>query len=176
MLELGLALAETGSIEPLFLANRDLALPKEVEQKFRNAGPVAYSDERKLPRTGIHHVPSPLEPTPLARVWPRRLRSLPLVVTLHDLIPAVFPKENMPDAGVRRAYWTRVELARHATRVLSVSRATAQDAVRLLGLRPERIAVTGGISSSSLDGSGSRTQPETCQGRLLRSVSVTASS
>jgi glycosyltransferase involved in cell wall biosynthesis len=89
-------------------------------------------------------VPSPLEPSPLARVWPRRLRTLPLVVTLHDLIPGLFPKENMPDAGVRRAYWTRLELARHAARVLSVSEATARDAVRLLGLRPDRIAVTGG--------------------------------
>jgi glycosyltransferase involved in cell wall biosynthesis len=50
----------------------------------------------------------------------------------------------MPDAGVRRAYWTRLELARHAARVLSVSKATANDAVRLFGLRPERLAVTGG--------------------------------
>jgi glycosyltransferase involved in cell wall biosynthesis len=89
-------------------------------------------------------VPSPLEPAPLARVWPRRLRSRPLVVTLHDLIPAIFPMENMPDAGVRRAYWTRLELARHAARVLSMSQATARDAVRLLGLRKNRIAVTGG--------------------------------
>jgi glycosyltransferase involved in cell wall biosynthesis len=89
-------------------------------------------------------VPSPLEPPPLARIWPRRLRSQPLVVTLHDLIPALFPTKNMPDAGVRRAYWARLELARHADRVLNVSRATARDAVRLLGLRPEKMAVTGG--------------------------------
>jgi glycosyltransferase involved in cell wall biosynthesis len=142
--ELGLALADTGSIEPWFLVNPDLALPKDVEEQFRAAGQVAHSDERSLPRSGVYHVPSPLEPAPLGRVWPRRLRPLPLVVTLHDLIPAIFPRENMPDAGVRRAYWTRLELARHATLVLSVSRATARDAVRLLGLRGERIAVTGG--------------------------------
>ena len=115
-----------------------------MEQEFRSAGRVAYSDDPSLPRSGVFHVPSPLEPSPLARVWPRRLRRVPLVVTLHDLIPAIFPKENMPDAGVRRAYWTRLELARHAARVLSVSQATARDAKRLLGLRPERIAVTGG--------------------------------
>jgi glycosyltransferase involved in cell wall biosynthesis len=137
-------LAATGAVEPWFLVNRKLAMPKDVETGFREAGEVAYSDERSLPRAGIYHVPSPLEPSPLVRVWPPRLRSRPLVVTLHDLIPAIFPKENMPDAGVRRAYWTRLELARHATRVLSVSRATARDAVRVLGLREERIAVTGG--------------------------------
>jgi glycosyltransferase involved in cell wall biosynthesis len=97
-----------------------------------------------LPREAVYHVPSPLEPAPLARVWPRRLRSHPLVVTLHDLIPAVFPKENMPDADVRRSYWTRLELARQADRVFNVSRATARDAVRLLGLRPEKMVVTGG--------------------------------
>jgi glycosyltransferase involved in cell wall biosynthesis len=128
----------------VFLLNRDLRVPQETLEQFLSAGEVAYSDERGLPRDGIYHVPSPLEPSPLARVWPRRLRSLPLVVTLHDLIPAIFPKENMPDAAVRRAYWARLELARHAARVLNVSRATAADAVRLLGLRPERMAVTGG--------------------------------
>jgi glycosyltransferase involved in cell wall biosynthesis len=89
-------------------------------------------------------VPSPLEPSLLARIWPRRLRSQPLVVTLHDLIPALFPTKNMPDAGVRRAYWARLELARHADLVLNVSKATARDAVRLLGLRAEKMAVTGG--------------------------------
>ena len=98
---------------------------------------------RELPRDAVYHVPSPLEPSPLDRVWPPRLRSLPLVVTMHDLIPAVFPEENMPDVAVRRAYWTRLELVRHADRVLNVSHATARDAVRLLGLRPERMAVTG---------------------------------
>jgi glycosyltransferase involved in cell wall biosynthesis len=131
-------------VEPWFLLNRTLRVPPRTADRFRAAGEVVYSDERGLPRDGVYHVPSPLEPRPLAQVWPRWLRSLPLVVTVHDLIPALFPKENMPDAGVRRAYWTRLELARHAARVLSVSQATAHDAVRLLGLRPERIAVTGG--------------------------------
>jgi glycosyltransferase involved in cell wall biosynthesis len=142
--ELGLALGSMPEIEPWFLLNRDLPVPRETSERFRTVGEVSYSDERGLPRGAVYHVPSPLEPSPLARVWPRRLRSNPLVVTLHDLIPAVFPKENMPDTGVRRAYWARLELARHADRVLNVSQATARDATRLLGLRPEKMAVTGG--------------------------------
>jgi glycosyltransferase involved in cell wall biosynthesis len=142
--ELGLALGSIPGIEPGFLLNRELPVPRETSERFRSVGEVAYSDERGLPPDAVYHVPSPLEPSPLARMWPRRLRSNPLVVTLHDLIPAVFPKENMPDTGVRRAYWARLELARHADRVLNVSQATARDATRLLGLRPERMAVTGG--------------------------------
>ena len=144
MRELGLALGSTTGIEPCFLLNPNLPVPPETSERFRSVGEVAYSDERGLPRDAVYHVPSPLEPSPLAHVWPRRLRSNPLVVTLHDLIPAVFPRENMPDTGVRRAYWARLELARHADRVLNVSQATARDATRLLGLRPERMAVTGG--------------------------------
>ena len=144
MRELGLALGSVPGIEPWFLLNRDLPVPPETSERFRSVGEVAYADERGLPRDAVYHVPSPLEPSSLARIWPRRLRSNPLVVTLHDLIPAVFPKENMPDTGVRRAYWARLELARHADRVLNVSQATARDATRLLGLRPERMAVTGG--------------------------------
>lgn len=142
-------------IEPWFLVNPDLPLPDEVE-RFRNAGELERSDAEDLPRDAVYHVPSPLEPSPLARVWPRGLRSLPLVVTLHDLIPAVFPKANMPDAGVRRAYWTRLELIRHADRVLHVSQATARDAVRLLGLRPDRMAVTGGGVSDAFKPPASR--------------------
>jgi glycosyltransferase involved in cell wall biosynthesis len=142
--ELGLALADLPELEPWFLLNRDLPVPADVQEQFGSAGEVAYSDDRDLPRDAVYHAPSPLEPSPLARVWPRRLRSRPFVVTLHDLIPAVFPKENMPDAGVRRLYWARLELARQADRVLNVSHATARDAVRILGLRPEKMAVTGG--------------------------------
>ena len=98
--------------------------------QFGRHGTIAYSDDASLPRDAVYHVPSPLEPTKIDRVWPPGLRSLPFVVTLHDLIPAVFPDENMPDGAVRRVYWTRLELLRHADRVLNVSQATARDAVQ----------------------------------------------
>lgn len=142
--ELGLALAARSEVEAWFLLNPDLRVPAKVEEPFSSAGKLAYSDELSLPRDAVYHVPSPLEPSPLARIWPRRQRGQPFVVTLHDLIPALFPMENMPDAGVRRSYWTRLELTRHADRILNVSQATARDAVRILGLRPEKMAVTGG--------------------------------
>jgi glycosyltransferase involved in cell wall biosynthesis len=105
---------------------------------------VAPSDDPELPGGAIYHTPSPLEPVSLERLWPPEARSSPLVVTLHDLIPAVFPEENMPDPAVRRFYWARLELLRQADRVLSVSEATARDAVELLGTRPDKLSVTGG--------------------------------
>jgi glycosyltransferase involved in cell wall biosynthesis len=141
-----------------------------VEERFSRAGKLVYSDDAGLPGDAVYHVPSPLEPSPLARIWPRRLRSQPLVVTLHDLIPALFPKENMPDAGVRRSYWARLELARHADRVLNVSRATARDAVRLLGLRPEKMAVTGGGVSDSFEPPTSRDAAHEALKRLRPAV------
>ena len=79
------------------------------------------------------------------------------MVTMHDLIPAVFPAENMPDGAVRRVYWTRLELLRHADRVLNVSHATARDAVQMLGLRPEKMVVTGGGVSPDFRPPASRT-------------------
>ena len=141
---MGLALAEVPGIEPWFVVNPELPLPQDVRARFAEAGELITSDSASPPRDALYHIPSPLEPCPLARIWPRRFRPRPFLVTLHDLIPAIFPKENMPDIAVRRAYWTRLELARQAARVLNVSRATAQDAVRILGLQPERMVVTGG--------------------------------
>ena len=144
MLELALALArEHPELEPWFVTNPDLPVTAAIDELGRH-GRVAPFDDSELAPEAIYHVPSPLEPVPLDRLWPPGLRASALVVTLHDLIPAVFPEENMPDPAVQRFYWARLELVRQAERVLSVSHATARDAVELLGLRPDRIAVTGG--------------------------------
>jgi glycosyltransferase involved in cell wall biosynthesis len=148
VLELGLALGRRPDLEAWFVLNRDLPAPAATVEKLRPYGRLAYSDDSDLPRDAIYHVPSPFEPSPLDRIWPPELRSQRFAVTLHDLIPAVFPDEVMPDSDVRRAYWARAELIRQADRIMSVSEATASDAVRLLGVRHELISVTGGGVSS----------------------------
>jgi glycosyltransferase involved in cell wall biosynthesis len=130
-------------LEPWFVLNPDLPVTAAIEELGRR-GHVARFDDSELGPDAIYHIPSPLEPVPLDRLWPPGLRSSALVVTLHDLIPALFPEENMPDPAVQRFYWARLELARQAERVLSVSKATARDALELLGLRPDRMSVTGG--------------------------------
>jgi glycosyltransferase involved in cell wall biosynthesis len=142
--ELALGLArEHPELEPWFVLNPELPVTAAIDELGRH-GRVAPFDDEELSADAIYHVPSPLEPLPLERVWPPGLRASALVVTLHDLIPAVFPEENMPDPAVQRFYWARLELVRQAERVLSVSEATARDAVEMLGLRPDRISVTGG--------------------------------
>ena len=128
----------------------------EIAVQFGRHGAIAYSDDPSLPQDAVYHLPSPLEPTKIDRVWPPHLRNRPFVITLHDLIPAVFPAENMPDGAVRRVYWTRLELLRHADRILNVSRATACDAIEMLGLRPERMVVTGGGVSPDFQPPSSR--------------------
>jgi glycosyltransferase involved in cell wall biosynthesis len=141
-----------------------------VTQSLLPYGRLAHSDDSDLPRDAIHHVPSPLEPSPIDRLWPPALRSHPFVVTVHDLIPAVFPDESMPDPGVRRAYWARTELIRQADRVLSVSHATAHDAVRLLGVRQEKLSVTGGGVSELFRPPASRSEARDALRRFRPSI------
>lgn len=62
----------------------------------------------------------------------------PVVVTVHDLIPFVFP-DDYP--WVRRARIPALHLLKRATRVIAPSRATARDVVRLGRMDPTRISV-----------------------------------
>ena len=70
---------------------------------------------------------------------PRR-KPCPVVLTVHDLIGMLFPK-NLPP--VSRFYWSRwLPLSVHwADRVVTDSEHTRRDIVRLLGVPAERIAV-----------------------------------
>jgi glycosyltransferase involved in cell wall biosynthesis len=68
---------------------------------------------------------------------PLRTR-LPVVVTVHDLIPFVMPRDY---PWVRRARLLGLRLLRRADAVIAVSEATRADVIRLTGTRPERITV-----------------------------------
>ena len=171
MRELGLALGRWHpELEAWFVLNRDLPVPALMTEEFMRHGRVVCSDDSDLPSDGIYHIPSPFEPSPLDRLWPPGLRRLPLVVTLHDVIPAVFPDENMPDPGVRRFYWARAEVIRQADRVLSVSQATADDAVNFFGLRPDRLSITGGGVSERFRPPTSRSDARAALGRARPSI------
>ena len=170
MHELALALGRWHpELEPWFLLNPDLPLTAAIEE-LAGYGRVEPLEDHGLPADAIYHVPSPLEPVPLDRLWPPGLRTSALVVTLHDLIPAVFPEENMPDPAVQRFYWARLELLRQAERVLSVSQATARDAVRLLGSRPDKISVTGGGVSDDFAPPENRDAARAALGRLQPAI------
>jgi glycosyltransferase involved in cell wall biosynthesis len=168
--ELALALAHRHpELDPWFVVNPDLPLTAAIEA-LGGHGRVAPFDQPDPPPGAVYHVPSPLEPVPIDRLWPPGLRSSALVVTMHDLIPAVFPEENMPDLAVQRFYWARLELVRQAERVLSVSHATARDAVEMLGLRPDRISVTGGGVSDDFTPPESRSAALSAVRRLRPAV------
>lgn len=66
---------------------------------------------------------------------------LPLVVTLHDFIPLHVPALFNNKAINRWWYGQQMRLARRARRLICVSQATRQDALRLMGADPQRCAV-----------------------------------
>ncbi len=69
-----------------------------------------------------------------------RWRPCPVVLTVHDLIGMLFPR-NLPP--VSRLYWGRWLPCsiRWADRIIADSEQTRQDLVRLLGMAAERVAV-----------------------------------
>lgn len=93
----------------------------------------------------VYHVLSPFELLRLDRVWPEWAQRVEvgLVVTLHDLIPLIYRDVYLADPHLRKWYLPRLELVRGADAVVAISEATADDAVRLLGLPRERIFVSG---------------------------------
>ncbi|HSS93242.1 MAG TPA: glycosyltransferase family 1 protein, partial [Candidatus Dormibacteraeota bacterium] len=64
---------------------------------------------------------------------------VPLVVTLHDLIPWAWGGPRM--RGERLRFWLGRRFLKRADLVLAVSKATAGDATRLSGVDPKRIRV-----------------------------------
>ena len=63
---------------------------------------------------------------------------VPVVATVHDLIPFVLP-EMYP--WMRRERALPLRQLRHADAVIAVSRATADDVIRIAGVEPRRIVV-----------------------------------
>ena len=63
---------------------------------------------------------------------------VPVVATLHDVTPIRYP-ESIPGRWTRRRAVRGLRSLHRATLVHAVSRATARDAVRVLGLPPRRV-------------------------------------
>jgi len=76
---------------------------------------------------------------------------LPVVATLHDVTPLRYP-EAIPRVRVRRRAIQRLETYRRATLVHAVSRSTAHDAVRCLGIPPGRVRVVPNGVAAATDG------------------------
>ncbi|HEY6249775.1 MAG TPA: glycosyltransferase family 1 protein, partial [Candidatus Angelobacter sp.] len=117
-----------------------LAAPK---YSFRSQ--TALNRRCALDRLDVFH--SPFYPIPLRM-------SCPVVVTIHDLIPFLFPintwaKQFMVKSGYRIA-------ARRCSRIIAVSQHTANDITRILRARPEKIAVVhNAVASEAFHPNGS---------------------
>ena len=117
----------------------------------------------------LYHVMSPfVENTSVQGEMPRYALTsdIPLVVTLYDLIPLIFPDWYWHSATARRAYLARLELVKRADLVLSLSESTRRDAIELLGVPSEKVVVVGAGASSSFRAPSSDEHPE----RVVRSL------
>jgi glycosyltransferase involved in cell wall biosynthesis len=114
----------------------------------------------------IYHAPSPFTPFPPHVLFPGAHSRLGtrLVVTLHDLIPLVYADTYLAEPSVRGWYNARLQFVRSADLVVAVSQSAKDDAVRLIGLDPERVRVT------HLAASPAFRPAERARGELLASV------
>jgi len=151
LVELAVALEERRQdLVSSYALDRRLAVPGALE-RLRSGGKLTYQDELDNTAVRVYHVGSPFELTvPFRQVWPNLARSssVSTVVTLYDLIPLIFRDPYLSDAAHRTRYKARLELIRHADRVLAISEASAADAIEQLGISPDRVTVVGaGVSA-----------------------------
>jgi len=129
--------------------NDDLETPKDIAL-FAGSDLLKYYppvDSRDLPGEGIggaYHILSPSFPDgPMSSVLPPPFNrnGTKLFVTLHDLIQLVFPQMYLPTLAQETTHRRRLRLVQEADHVLAVSQTTRDDAIKLLGIRPEQMTV-----------------------------------
>src|SRR2546426_540655 len=96
--------------------NPDLPSPNGIDD-LRATGRRAGGPGLAAAAPPFSHVFPPFDPDPAPHGFgppPMAAARLRLVVTLHDLIPRVFPDHYHADPGLRRRYLAREELIRAA--------------------------------------------------------------
>ncbi|MFN2592306.1 MAG: glycosyltransferase [Candidatus Dormibacteria bacterium] len=71
----------------------------------------------------------------------------PMVATLYDLIPLIYPEHYLSDPVLRRNYLLALGALKRASRVLAISEASRQDGIRLLGMSPDQVDVAWPVAS-----------------------------
>lgn len=149
-------------VELSYVLNPELPVRPLLEPLIAS-GRITFSDRLRPEDGDVFHVPSPFEPAPIDRVWPSAVRGLPLVVTVHDLIPFVLTDLYLRNARELRWYRTRLELVKRAERVVAVSQSTADDVIEHAEVAPERIVVVG-------EGPAERFRPADDRAAALRAL------
>lgn len=98
----------------------------------------------------VLHLSSVIEPeVPVRTFWPREASAQRLVTaaTVYDLIPDLFPGWYLEDPGLRRRWRCCRETVRAVDVVLTLSEASRQDTVTMLGVPEDRVVVIGSGTS-----------------------------
>jgi glycosyltransferase involved in cell wall biosynthesis len=137
-----------------------LAMPAAVED-FAGLGllhqwPYDIRDLGQQDDFRIYHVLSPFSPWSAKVMCPPEFGRIGarLAVTLHDLIPWLYKEMYLEQQAVSGWYRARLKLVEAADLVIAVSHSAKDDAVRLLGIDPERIHVTHEAASDVFQRSG----------------------
>lgn len=150
------ALVRAGAIRGLLL-NPLLPRPGGLDPELTGSGLVGWNTAtaiRDAAEKGpfAYHVMSPFEvlSPPGTVVSPHVIRGeIPLVVTLYDLVPFAMPEAYLDNAYRASRYHARLELLRAADVLLALSEQSRIDAMRLLSIDGDRIAVIGGGVSAA---------------------------
>jgi len=138
MAEIGFApqvgvLLSRGAAEPAALAGLELAVGARVPRLERRAqvlaDPLLVASALRRHRPRLYHA--------IEQGQPQR-SAVPVVVTVHDLIPFLLPGYSWRSRMLRRP---AMRLLRRAGAVITPSRATAADCARIAGVDPGRIHV-----------------------------------
>jgi len=118
-------------------------LPEEVPVLVSEEHPVARDTERL-----VFHALSIFEDLELTRVWPLWAQdpSVGLVVTVYDMIPALFPSDYF-QGPLRYLLESRYLMTQQADAVIAISGTTAQDVSDLLDIDPRQVFVVPGEPS-----------------------------
>ena len=150
VLHLALALERTNpSLVTQYLVDPHLPLPAGAEPLIATGKLVRYEgdDPRRRPSAGGVFIAGSLfeMDETIDRVLPPWARTprWSTAAILYDLIPAKFSDWYLQRADVRHAYLSRAASLTSVDHLLSISQASADDAVGLLGVDPERITVIG---------------------------------
>jgi glycosyltransferase involved in cell wall biosynthesis len=160
------------------LLNPLLALPGHLPATLMSSPLLRWStatEIRKLERDGPFalHIMSPFELLdPSTSVVPTHLMrpDVPVIVTLYDLIPYLMPDRYLADPAFAKRYLQRIETVRAATLVLAISEATRRDAIRELGIAPDRVVnILGGVGTEFVPAAPG-TDPAGDLGRVLPEI------
>jgi glycosyltransferase involved in cell wall biosynthesis len=143
-------------------------IPEERIRVFALPGPVAELDPRNAwrmktaelirekflsdLRPDILHISTMFEgfQNEVVTSVGRLTKEVPTAVTLYDLIPLLHQERLLPDAVGKRIYLRRAQSLKRADILLAISESTRREAIKVLGIAPERIVTIGAGLEESL--------------------------